>query len=173
MINQFLFGSRLLKLDNCRDYDYVHFDTDEVVRIEGEHHINHNSYHVESVFRNIRDSKTKLLSNNFIIINYFYQFSKCFHPEPDYPLQCDIRNIKEGWITLLKRHINDSEAEKRYTENTDILRKNFYHIAYQYFMIVDNAIYLEGEHKQIVQKIHDKEMPVAYFQELKQLINAL
>jgi hypothetical protein len=55
----------------------------------------------------------------------------------------------------------------------DILPKWFYHLAYQYNMIIEDTHWISDEAKVDVQKIHDFEMPSSYFYELREKINNL
>ena len=72
----------------------------------------------------------------------------------------------------LKAFINSPAAEKLAKKN-EILSKPFYHILYQYYMIIENAHWISDEAKANVQKIHDLEVPSSYFYELRDLINNL
>lgn len=51
--------------------------------------------------------------------------------------------------------------------------KNIYHIAYNLFILLNNSVTLTEEQMNIVQKIHDCEMPIQYLQELRQLYSLL
>ena len=173
MNDTYLVGSRLLMLDNCRDTDYIYFDG--IKQSSGNNccYIKMNLPHVELILSQMGNPAKTLRSFNFPVCNYYYQFSSCFQPD-DFPIKWDIRDNKEAWKTLLKQHISNQKAVDKYINPSEgLCKKPLYNIAYQYFMIVDDAVWLSGEHKQIVQKIHDLEMPSDYFYELKEKILAL
>lgn len=169
----FLVGSRLLRMDNCGDTDYCYFSK---IRLPKEYKV-HKIPMVAKLMQNfpkyLKYRNAKGSTSTMSVSNYYYQYSKCFHPEEDWPITWDIRDYKEDWIKMLKNHINSEEAITQYIKGKTFIDKKFYNIAYQYFMIRDNTVYLEGESKQIVQKIHDRQMPISYFYEMRELINAL
>jgi hypothetical protein len=104
---------------------------------------------------------------------YLYQLSAPFIDDADYPFgDFIILEHKEVWVKWLKAYMNSEKTEKWALER-DVLPKQFYHILYQYYMLVENTHWISDEAKKIVQKIHDYEMPTSYFYELKELINSL
>ena len=102
---------------------------------------------------------------------FIYQMSVGFHDDADYPFRdFNILEHKEVWIKWLKAYMNAEKTEEQALQN-DILPKQFYHILYQYNMILENTHFISD--KVDVQKIHDLEMPSSYFYELKDMINSL
>mgnify|MGYP006988383097 CR=1 FL=1 len=67
----------------------------------------------------------------------------------------------------------NAEKTEEWAFKTNILPKQFYHILYQYYMIIENTHWISDSAKVDVQKIHDLEMPSSYFYELRDLINSL
>ena len=164
-----LLGSKLLQLENCRDEDYVIF--------------------VNKKAREINDTYQRSIPFYKTIINYFimhktqdsdkhvslmlYQLSSSFFEDEEYPFNFfNILNHKTVWIKQLKNFMNLEETEK-WAMKDEMLHKWFYHILYQYYMIVEDVHFISDLAKADVQKIHDLEMPSSYFYELRNLINSL
>ena len=164
-----LFGSKMLKLANCRDVDEYKFVNKNALEIK------------ESDARSIR-AMTHIISQFVMEKNQahdsfkaltLYQVSNGFHNEPEYPFNFfNILNYKVIWINHLKNFINLDKTEAWATK-FEVFPKRFYHLLYQYHMIVENTHWISDEAKVNVQKIHDLEMPSSYFYELRNLINSL
>ena len=169
MNNSYLYGSKMLKLNNCRDEDWLVFIDEKPSKsmAQGERSLPFykriNTNFIEG--RNAPADPFKAL--------YIYQLSTGFHEDTDYPFNdFNILEHKAVWIECLKSFMND-EAIEQLAIKTDILHKIFYHILYQYNMIVEDVHFISDEAKVNVQKIHDLEMPSSYFYELRELINGL
>ena len=169
MVNKYLFGSKMLKLNNNRDEDWLMFVNKRGADIK------------EKGYRSISCYKTIL--NHFAIGQneakdhfkslYLYQLSAPFMDDENYPFNFfDIFDHKRLWIAQLKGFINLEKTEIWGTKY-EVLPKQFYHLLYQYNMIVENAHFISEEAKINVQKIHDLEMPSSYFYELRDKINSL
>lgn len=164
-----LFGSKMLQLNNCRDEDWLIF--------------------IDKKGSEIKDNKHRSISFYTTILNHFmmgknapddrfkalfvYQLSAPFIDDENYPFNFfNILNHKQVWIAQLKGFINLEKTEAWATK-TEVLPKWFYHIVYQYQMILENTHFISEEAKVDVQKIHDFEMPSSYFYELRDMINSL
>lgn len=164
-----LFGSKMLKLTNNRDEDWLTF-IDERASEAREKGCKSIPFYRTLLNYFIRGKNIKA---DIFNASYLYQLSAPFINQIDYPFNdFNIFEHKEVWVRWLKAYINSPAVEKRATE-TDILPKIYYHILYQYNMIVEDAHFISDEAKVDVQKIHDFEMPSSYFSELKDLINSL
>lgn len=169
---KYLFGSKMLKLNNPRDEDWLTFvDVPRGTKLEdnGEH-----QHRLEFEKRRI---KSFIEGRNMPTDSYkaliFYQLSGGFQDDANYVFNdFNILEHKEVWIAHLKNYINLPETEQ-FAFTFDNLHKKFYHILYQYYMITENVHFISDEAKVNVQKIHDLEMPSAYFYELRDLINSL
>jgi hypothetical protein len=163
-----LYGSKLLKLDNCSDKDYVIFVDTPKKYIDGVSTRNYPFYNkvVDNFIkgRNADGDPYKAL--------FLYQSSKGFHEDPEYPFNFNILECKNVWIKCLKTYINKPSVEQDIIKRTK-LSKKFYHLLYQYHMILEDTHFISDEAKAEVQKIHDLEMPSSYFYELRDLINSL
>lgn len=166
----FLFGSKMLKLNNCRDEDWRGFYLCNSPDSHSERHNINLNVELERINnftrkRYIHENPNKAL--------YLYQMSREFHRnEKDFPIYFNILSHKDVWIETLQSYINLITTEITALQ-TDILPKKFYHLLYQYHMIKENAHWISDEAKENVQKIHDLEMPSNYFYELRNLINTL
>jgi hypothetical protein len=171
MLNKYLFGSQLLKLKYCRDGDWVSFTENPPAEADRKRGVRSIPFH-------------KVLINHFINGKnqpndpykalHLYQMSNGFREgDENYPFKdFNILEHKAIWIEQLKGYMNSPETEEKALKE-DVLPKNFYHIVYQYQMILENTHFISEEAKADVQKIHDFEMPSAYFYELRDKINSL
>lgn len=169
-MHKYLFGSKMLKLNNARDEDWLTF--------------------IDYPAKEANKMGYKSISFYNLIINYFkqgknikphifnalfaYQLSNgFFEDEADYLFNdFNVLEHKEVWKEWLKAYINSEEAEKMANAH-EALDKRFYHILYQYHMILEDTHEISNEAKEGVQSIHDLEMPASYFYVLRELINAL
>lgn len=164
-----LFGSKMLKLNNCQDEDWLIF--------------------IDKKGCDIRDNKYRSIPFYTTMLNHFilgrnapddrfktlflYQLSAPFINDENYPFNFfNILEHKKVWIEQLKNYINLEKVEK-WAMGKDILPKWFYHLVYQYNMIIEDTHWISDEAKVDVQKIHDFEMPSSYFYELRDKINSL
>ena len=166
---KYLVGSKLLKLTNNRDEDWITFVAEDssVARKTGKHSISFYQTLIKlfSSGKNIKADPFKAL--------YIYQLSNGFILEEDYPFkEFNILEHKKAWIDWLKAYTNAKSSEDWATK-TEVLPKQFYHLLYQYYMIKENTHWISEEAKAEVQKIHDLEVPSSYFYELQGLINSL
>lgn len=157
-MSKYLVGSHLLKLDNCRDEDWVDLSGDD--------------YKI----------RNKIITNFCVGKNtpgdafkgrILYQLSNGFYIEnADYPFKnFNIFDYKEIWINCIKTCFNNYDVDKVISQ--EILPKHFYHFLYQYYMIKENTHYISDGAKTEVQKIHDLKESSSYFHKLRELINGL
>lgn len=166
---RYLFGSKMLKLDNPRDEDWLTLVNipRRQPRAKDERRIDFLEFRIKTFVegKNVPSDADKAW--------VFYQLSCGFHNDANYPFNnFNILEHKEVWIAHLKNYMNLPETEQN-AINKDILPKKFYHILYQYFMITEDVHFISDEAKVNVQKIHDLVMPSSYFYELRDLINSL
>jgi hypothetical protein len=166
---KYLTGSKMLKLENNRDEDWITFVAadSKIAQKKGCHSIAFYQTILKHFIGgiNIAADPYKAL--------YLYQLSNGFIVDEEYPFKdFNILEHKEVWVKWLKAYINAKSSEDWATK-TEVLPKQFYHLLYQYYMIKENTHWISDEAKAEVQKIHDLEMPSSYFEELKALINSL
>ena len=163
-----LYGSKLLKLNNCSDEDWVIFTDLPVKQINGIATRKYSFYSkIIDNFTRGRNAKGDAFKALFL-----YQASKGFHSDPNYVFDFNILEYKSILANCLKSYIN-REALEKVTLKSEMLDKKFYHLLYQYYMITENVHFISEPAKAEVQKIHDLEMPSSYFYELRDLINSL
>ena len=172
-MSKYLFGSQLLKLNYPRDGDWLSFtdakpkDLTDTQRKQGFRSMPFNRI----VINHFIEGKTSP-DDEYKSVHLF-ELSNGFHNEDDYPFKdFNILEHKEVWIKQLKGYMNLPETEERALKD-EMLYKTFYHILYQYNMILENTHFISEEAKVDVQKIHDYEMPSSYFYELRDMINRL
>lgn len=169
MQHKYLFGSKMLKLNNNRDEDWLTF-TDENAKTANEMGCKSIPFYKVIVNHFINGNNVK--ADTFKAL-FLFQLSAPFINDTDYAFKdFNILEHKEVWIKWLKAYMNAEQTEEWALKN-DILPKQFYHILYQYNMIIENVHFISNEAKVDVQKIHDYEMPSSYFYELREKINEL
>jgi hypothetical protein len=169
MENKYLFGSKMLKLENPRDEDWLIFVNGRAADIKEKNHRSIPFYN--RIIARFIEGKNNA-DNGFKAL-YLYQLSAPFINDANYPFNhFNILEHKQVWIAQLKGYINREETEQYATKN-ELLPKQFYHLLYQYYMITENVHFISAEAKAKVQKIHDLEMPSSYFYELREMINSL
>lgn len=166
---KYLYGSKMLKLKNARDEDWLSF-----VECKGKD-ITETGYRSipfhQAILKHFIDGRN-IKSDYYKAMN-LYQFSAGFIDDAEYPFKdFNILEHKEVWKEWLKAYINE-EKNEAWATKTDILPKHFYHLLYQYNMIVEDTHWISDQARVDVQKIHDLEMPASYFYELRDLINNL
>lgn len=166
---KYLFGSKMLRLCNCRDEDWLTFvdKRGAEIKTSSERGIPFYTKMLERFMlgKNKADDVFKAL--------YLYQLSAPFIEDDNYPFNFfNILEHKNAWIEQLKGYINLEKTESQATRD-DILPKKFYHLLYQYHMINNNVHFISEAAMVDVQKIHDLEMPASYFYEIRNLINGL
>jgi hypothetical protein len=163
-----LYGSKILKLDNCADEDWITFVDNTSRRVFGGTTQSYQFYskRVDNFIkgRNVDGDAFKAL--------FLYQMSKGFHDDPEYPFDFNILEHKDVWAKCLKTYVNLPRVEQSAIQK-GVLPKKFYHLLYQLSMLTEDVHFISAEAKAEVQKIHDLEMPSSYFYELRELINDL
>lgn len=166
---KYLFGSKMLGLGNNRDEDWLIF-VDENAKIANEYGYKSIPFYQALINFFTRGKNIKADPFNAL---FLYQLSAEFIGDVDYPFSSfNILEHTTVWKEWLKVYVNAKKTETWATK-IDILPKQFYHLLYQYHMIIENTHWISDEAKTIVQKIHDLEMPSSYFYELRDLINNL
>jgi hypothetical protein len=170
MEHKYLLGSKMLKLNNNRDEDWVTFveKHNPEKRIKGHRRIPFFKMMME------RFLGGEVHPDSMYHSCFFFQLS-CgfFEGDENYPFKdFNLLEHKDVWIKQLKGYMNHPKTEKL-AFSKETLDKTFYHILYQYHMIVEDTHWISDEAKVDVQKIHDLEMPSSYFYELRDKINSL
>lgn len=168
---KYLFGSKMLKLDNPRDEDWIAFvDTPRNEPLDKDEHQHRINFEMRRIRSFIQGQNEPTDSYKALI---FYQLSSGFQEDPDYIFGFfDILKHKKVWADHLKNYMSLESTEK-FAHTYDNLHKKFYHILYQYYMITEDTHFISDEARAKVQKIHDLEVPASYFYELRELINRL
>ncbi len=174
---KYLFGSKLLKLSNTRDEDWLIYADAPAKKLRkmkeaGETNATHSISLNKAIIQHFLQ-KEKVQVDPFKALSLFQESVGFFPDDPEYIFRdFNILEHKAVWILWLKAFINSEEA-KTMAQRSEILDKRFYYLLYQYHMIKENAHWISEEAMVNVQKIHDLEMPSSYFEELKSLINSL
>jgi hypothetical protein len=172
MMNKtYLVGSKLLRLDNCGDTDYVYFDKGlDFSPAPNYHYIQYSAKELDFILKLFKSRPNNCLD----FISYLFQFSSCFHPESDYPVTWNVFEDKKAWVKALNVLMTDKGSYEKFIDaDAGVLKKEFYNVAYQYYMIIESSPWLSKHNLDIVQKIHDRKMDINYFNFLKKKIAEL
>ena len=169
---KYLFGSKMLKLDNPRDEDWITFvDAPRGTKLENNGEHQHLVWFEKKRIQGFIQGKNMPTDSYKALI--FYQLSGGFQEDQSYIFKdFNILEHKEVWVQHLKNYINLPETEQ-FAMSFEKLHKKFYHLLYQYYMITEDTHFISSEAKDHVQKIHDLEMPNTEFFGLKELINSI
>ena len=165
-MKKFLVGSKLVGLDNAKDNDIVVLN-DEDGRTDI-HYITEASLNERMTFKLPQNARAALT----YMYNYQYDIDII---KQDFPYVYHILDMRNKYIEVLN-WIVDNQAlgfNRRVDYNNGHLAKHMYHVAYTTFIMLNNSVELTSEQKDIVQKIHDKQMPRGYLDELENIIRAL
>lgn len=93
----------------------------------------------------------------------------------DFPLEFHILDHRQNYVDLLKYLVDNKWLNFNRTVKyaNGCLQKNMYHVAYLLFIIKNSTTMLTDEQRQIVKKIHDREMPDSYADDLAAMIKEL
>lgn len=101
-----------------------------------------------------------------------YQLDKSINKEFGEFLPYTLLDYKNELISYLKDIVKCKRFnfDKRVTSNKGHCTKIIYHIAYNLFILENNSPIITDEQKEIIQKIHDRLMPIEYLDELEKRI---
>lgn len=159
-------GSNLLGLDNTKDNDTLYV-CDEIIGFRKFESKNDTCYRsIEEVKRTLKFDG--ILSNNKL---FNYQLSKQL--QPDFFIDYDLLDYRSELIAFLKNISKKGKFRFSTDYDDEYCYKWIYHIAYNVFILENNSFDLTEEQKEIIQKIHDGEMPSSYITTLKEKIENL
>lgn len=175
-MNKYLIGSRLLGLDKSHDIDYLQIvESGDVTLykrqlIEGDDILTRSTANIsrQMNFEFPIDRKTA----TYYIINY--QLDQNIIGQ-QFPYEYHVLDKKKEYIKLLNYIVNNQlmNFTKEININNGHCSKILYHVAYLTFIMENNSTVLTAEQKEIVQKIHDKQMSVKYLDVLEEKIRNL
>lgn len=168
---QYLIGSYLLGLTENKDLDYLVITDDTSLKrkyIDGIDYFYQTQEYTNSILQFKEDNLYLKLVN--------FQYDKDVRND-DFP-EYHILDYRSEIITILKKLVN--EKIWGFSRRIFILQngkkfclKNTYLIAYNLFILENNSPIITEEQKTIIQKIHDRQMPLSYLDELETRINKL
>lgn len=172
-MQRYLIGSKLLGLTNNRDIDYLYLDLDGT----SEQEVIIQEDGIEKHVRTL-DQLQKSLNfevNNDMWLLYNYQLDREIVGS-DFPIEYHILDHKENVKKLLKKIVKNKYCNfnKRITTGPNkSCSKIIYHVAYNLFILENNSPIITDEQKQIIQQLHDGNMPITYLDELVTKISVL
>ena len=172
----FLIGSRLLGLSNNHDTDYLQITESDDVTFYKREHIKGEDVVTRSSANIARQMNFDMPINEktvkYYIINY--QLDEEIIGQ-EFPYKYRILDKRDKYIQLLN-YIADNKVlnfNKEININDWHCSKALYHVAYLTFILENNSTVLTAQQKAVVQRIHDKQMPIAYLDELEEKIKTL
>lgn len=166
---RYLVGSNLLGLTNNKDIDYLEFceECDYKFTKENGNDVIYVSY--EELLQRLKFKKDFKQYAKYLIINY--QFDKDIIGQ-DFPINYHILDYKENLLNLLIQIIDNKwlNVNKRISVNKGHCSKLIYHIAYNVFILKNNSPIITPEQKEIIQRLHDRETPISFIDELIEMI---
>lgn len=176
MSKRYLIGSCQLGLKNNHDTDYLQIEeSGDGSRYKREFK-NGEDVVTRSAVNIDRQMNFELPINEktakYYIINY--QLDEEIIGQ-EFPYKYRILDKRDKYIQLLN-YIADNKVlnfNKEININDWHCSKALYHVAYLTFILENNSTILTAEQKAVVQKIHDKQMPIAYLDELEEKIRNL
>lgn len=170
---KYLTGSKMLGLTNNKDTDYICFvdiDGNENTEDKTIDYIKTTMDRLQKTLHFERTGGDSIYRNQI----YNYQYDEFFMGK-DFPINYHILDYREEYIRLLKDIVKNEDFNftKSAIFNNGICSKIIYHIAYGVFILENNSPEITPEQKAIVQKIHDRQMPIAYLDVLEEKIRNL
>lgn len=170
-MEQYLVGSKLIGLKNCRDTDYLIVYEGEMPKVERIQGVECFYTTKEFLGKTLRFEKESIIMKNRSMFNYQLDTEIIGQ---NFPIEYHILNYRKELIKYLQKVVMFKKYKfdkEKYNKN-NCCDKKIYHIAYNMFILQNNSPILTNEQKEIVQKIHDKEMPVEYLDEMEKIIKS-
>lgn len=173
----YIVGSKMLGLRNAHDTDcLVLIDSTDAIYKRGFENNMDMLYRSSADLKAYMNFEIPFASSSKAIIRYLanYQFDRDIIGQ-DFPLEFHILDKKEKYLELLNYILATKSAnfDKDLNFNNGHCSKLIYHVAYLTFILENNSTELTAEQREIVQKIHDKKMPVEYLDVLEEKIRNL
>ena len=166
---KYLIGSKLLGLSNAKDTDYM---------------VISNEYDYKRIYENGEDVMHISEDHMLKCMNFNYDFKECAHflilnyqydadiIGQNFPIDYHLLDHRSKVIKLLKNIITNKllNMNKRVSVKGEFCSKYMYHIAYNVFILQNNSPIITPEQKEIIQKLHDRTMPISFRDELINMI---
>ena len=150
-------GSSILGLENVRDRDILVLDSE---REYSWFDLDKNNFHPVSYER--LKNEMAFMPNRYWDGFYAYMLDSDINPnELDY----NVFEHKDDMRKMLKEFNFERRGmviPEKYAPKIEFLDKKYYHLAYNLFLLQNGSKELSQEQKDIIQKIHDREMPLSY-----------
>lgn len=176
LLIKYLIGSKLLELINNHDTDYLLVVESEDSSLYKREYVNGEDVVTRSTANIERQMNFELPFSvrtiGWYIINYQLDFDII---KQDFPFVYHILDKRAKYIEMLN-WIVDNKAlnfNKELNINNWHCSKMLYHVAYLTSILENNSVVITDEQKAIVQKIHDRQMPIAYLDVLEEKIRNL
>ena len=172
MYKKYLIGSSLIGLKNNRDVDYLILVDDipkDPIREPGVD----NHYWTKEQLIDFLNFKTDVKQPARQCL-WNYQCDRDLIGD-DFPIEFHILDHKEKLKDFLKKVVYHRQLNfnKYVTFDGGYCSKLIYHFAYNLFILQNNSVHMTQEQKEIIQKIHDYQMPIEYLDELERMLNEL
>ena len=169
---KYLIGSHLLGLEKNKDIDYLVIadNCDYVHKFENGEDI---FYRSEENLKRYFSFDVEFIQGYRILI-YNYQYDQNIIGQ-NFPIHYNVLDYRGKLIEFLKFVVERKifNFNKGITTEKLYCSKSIYHIAYNIFILQNNSPIITPEQKEIIQKIHDKKMPIEYLDELEKMLYEL
>lgn len=168
-------GSTLLGLSNNHDVDFIVLcDGNETTyerKREGSDDVLYRSVQNIKKYMNFEYPITRQNARIYVVN---YQLDANIISQ-NFPVEYHILDRRIDYIHLLLDIVNNKLLNFKRIPclNNGCMSKILYHVAYTTFIMQNNSTTLTAEQKEIVQKIHDRQMPQDYLDELEEIIRGL
>lgn len=172
MVLKYLIGSKLLNLKNPKDTDYLILSnhSEKLIQNGEEYFIRDRKIFDKILFFQEDPTLTKLSNYTLMLSNYQMDYRII---KQNFPIHYNILEHKKELIHFLDFIIIKKKFNFSYDFKQDVVHKRLYHFAYNLFILQNNNVELTKEQFNIVQKIHDGEMPISYLDEMKSLLEEI
>lgn len=166
-MDKFLIGSSLLGLSAIRDVDFLYIGEDKEFRVEDGNDNKHRTKEEQLELLQFQNDNLNKIFN--------YQLDQAINKDFGKFIPYNILDYKNELIVLLKEVVSKGlyNFSKRFTIKNKCCTKLIYHVAYNLFILENNSPIITDSQKEIIQKIHDGNMPIEYLDELETRIMAL
>lgn len=166
---KYLVGSKLYKLENTQDTDYI------IILEEVPTGLYKQPILEDWIWRTLDQLRDRLSFKEYTVETLTnFQFDREMI-DARFPIEYHILDYRENLIAMLK-YIVDNQAfnfDMSIQSGDHCCTKMIYYIAYNVFILQNNSVHITPEQKAIIQRIHDRQMPISYINELAAMIAEL
>lgn len=194
IIKKYLTGSRFIGLENCHDYDYLIIcDKTQWKRATPEDRKNKQDNHywtIELIKKSLNfedqfssanwdslSTMRALLVTNVLFIQHLLSDVELCKSEKWVNKELFFNNknkYKDGLLWAVQHNVYNLNYDFMIRENMYCnCTRRIYNVMYTLYILLNGDFYITEQQKQILQTIHDNQMPLEFLKEIPPLINQL